>query len=87
MFIASLFAPPINTLSGFKRSLIAVPSARNSGLERISNVEFLFPDSLEDSRISFITSPVLTGSVLFSTTIVWSVAYSEICLADDSTHF
>ena len=70
MFIASLFAPPINTLSGFKRSLIAVPSARNSGLERISNVEFLFPDSLEDSRISFITSPVLTGSVLFSTTIV-----------------
>jgi len=30
-------ADPIITLSGLKRSLIAVPSARNSGFDKISN--------------------------------------------------
>jgi hypothetical protein len=30
-------AEPIMTLSGLKRSLIAVPSARNSGFDKISN--------------------------------------------------
>ncbi len=30
-------AQPIMTLSGLRRSLIAVPSARNSGFDKISN--------------------------------------------------
>ena len=30
-------AEPIMILSGYRRSFIAVPSARNSGFERISN--------------------------------------------------
>ena len=87
--IAFSLEPPIKTLSGFSRSLIAVPSAKNSGLDKISNV-FLFlefKEDCEDSRIAFITSPVLTGKVLFSTTIVCPFAYSEICLAQDSTQF
>ena len=33
-FMASLSSPPIKTLSGFFKSLIAVPSAKNSGFER-----------------------------------------------------
>src|SRR5690606_13854926 len=32
--IASTFSPPINTRSGLYKSSIAVPSAKNSGLER-----------------------------------------------------
>ena len=34
--IASWFSPPIKTLSGYKRSWIAVPSAKNSGLDKTS---------------------------------------------------
>ena len=37
-FMASLSSPPIKTLSGFFKSLIAVPSAKNSGFERTENV-------------------------------------------------
>ena len=71
--IAFSLEPPIKTLSGFSRSLIAVPSAKNSGLDNTSNVgELLFfiPSGDVDSNISFITSAVLTGKVLFSTIIV-----------------
>ena len=48
---------------------MAVPSARNSGLERIEKV---FPSfcSWFECKIVWITSAVLTGTVLFSTTIV-----------------
>ena len=34
-----------------------------------------------------ITSAVLTGNVLFSTTIVWPLEYLATCLAQASTHF
>jgi hypothetical protein len=34
----ALSAEPMMTLSGFRRSVIAVPSARNSGFDRISNL-------------------------------------------------
>ena len=41
---ALLSSPPIRTLSGNSKSFIAVPSARNSGLDSIENVllHFLF---------------------------------------------
>ena len=71
--IAIPLSPPIKTLSGLIRSLIAVPSARNSGLDKTSNVFlvlFFKSDIVASLRIDFITSAVLTGSVLFSTTIV-----------------
>ena len=32
--MASLSSPPIKILSGFSKSFIAVPSARNSGLDK-----------------------------------------------------
>ena len=38
--MASSFSPPIKTLSGFSKSFIAVPSARNSGFDKTSKVDF-----------------------------------------------
>ena len=68
---------PISTRSGASRSLTALPSARNSGLERTwkrSPREF-------ELRIRAIASAVRTGSVDFSTTILpWSDS-SRICRA------
>ena len=85
--IASLFSPPINTRSGFSRSLIAVPSDRNSGLERTSNFKLLsMSEFCADSKIFLIFSAVLTGKVLFSTTIVLPTEYLATCLAHFSTH-
>ena len=83
--IAAISSPPINTLSGHWRSFIAVPSARNSGLDNTEKL-FLFLWQSEESRISFMVCAVLTGKVLFSTTIVWPSAISLIFLAHDSTH-
>ena len=40
--IAFLSSPPMRTLSGFSKSFIAVPSAKNSGFERTENVFFSF---------------------------------------------
>ena len=62
---------------------MAEPSARNSGLDKTAN-EFL-PPSLEDdfcaaSSIDLITSAVLTGNVLFSTTTVNPLANFATCL-------
>ena len=62
----SVSSPPINTLSDLNKSWMAVPSAKNSGLESISkwiSVEF-------SSKISFIFSAVRTGNVDFSITIL-----------------
>ena len=81
--IAFGLSPPISTLSGDSRSLIAVPSDKNSGLDKTSKV-LLFLEELVISffwlRIDFITSAVRTGKVLFSTTIVNPSAYLEISL-------
>ena len=70
--MAFLFSPPINTLSGFSRSFMAEPSARNSGFDKTSKLIdlLLVFDNCAASRISLITSAVFTGKVLFSTTIV-----------------
>ena len=83
--MASKSSPPIKILSGFSKSLIAVPSAKNSGLDKIekdllTNV-LLFSDVLS---IVPITSAVLTGIVLFSTTIVYPLAYLATSLAQFS---
>ena len=58
---ASESIPPINTRSGAFKSSMAVPSARNSGLETIRN---LSPRSLE-SNILLNACAVRTGNVLF----------------------
>ncbi|KAJ0454705.1 hypothetical protein HanIR_Chr15g0743131 [Helianthus annuus] len=67
----------MRTLSGLKRSSIAVPSARNSGLERIWK---LIPLLLCVSIFS-IASAVLTGTVDFSTTILSDFDTSAIIRA------
>ena len=38
LLIASISSPPIKTLSGFSKSFTAVPSARNSGLDKTEKV-------------------------------------------------
>lgn len=58
---------PIKTRSGEKRSAIAVPSARNSGLERISNLQLALELA---SRMVRMDSAVRHGTVDFSTTIL-----------------
>ncbi|BAS85215.1 Os03g0604432 [Oryza sativa Japonica Group] len=60
--------PPMRTRSGEKRSWMAVPSARNSGLERIWYL--MLPPLLLWARIFSMASAVLTGTVDFSTTIL-----------------
>ena len=78
-------SPPIKTLSGNSRSAIADPSAKNSGFDKTVNFLSLFIDC-DSSRIDLIVCAVLTGKVLFSTTIVSPCAYSAISLEDASTH-
>ena len=74
--IASVLSPPIKTLSGFSRSFIAEPSAKNSGFDKTSKdfVLLTFFIIWEASNMFFMTSAVFTGNVLFSTTIVCPVA-------------
>ena len=58
--------PPINTRSGLSRSLMAVPSARSSGLESTEKVLLPAGDSVSAAlRMVVITSAVRTGRVLF----------------------
>ena len=49
---------------------MAEPSDKNSGFDKTSNVLFFKPASKDDFKIDLIVSAVLTGRVLFSTTIV-----------------
>ena len=72
--------PPMSTRSGLVRSETAVPSARNSGLLRTWNFN---PLSLT-ARIVRIAVAVLTGTVLFSTTILSVVETSAILRAQSS---
>jgi len=67
----------MRTRSGNSRSRTAVPSARNSGLERTSK---LILPSL-DVRIRSMARAVLTGMVHFSTTIFGDSEASRICRA------
>lgn len=60
----------MRTRSGFSRSLMAVPSARNSGLERISKRS---PGRELASRMVLMEDAVREGTVDFSTTILEEV--------------
>ena len=73
-------SPPMRTRSGYSRSLTAVPSARNSGLESTWN------SIPVEERICLITSAVRTGSVDFSTTIFPLRETSAILRAQLSTN-
>mmetsp|Transcript_39027 Transcript_39027/g.76294 ORF Transcript_39027/g.76294 Transcript_39027/m.76294 type:complete len:237 (-) Transcript_39027:322-1032(-) len=59
--------PPIKTLSGIVRSSMAVPSARNSGLESTWKET---PGGPQAARTQDMASAVCTGTVLFSTMIL-----------------
>jgi hypothetical protein len=72
----------MRTRSGLKRSEMAVPSARNSGLERISKWQ---PGLEFASRIVRIDSAVRHGTVDFSTTILEDVATAAIWRVANST--
>ena len=61
---------------------MAVPSARNSGLERTAKV----PPAWVVERICWIRSAARTGIVDFSTTIVWPRACSAMRRAQASTY-
>merc|ERR1719352_1904871 len=63
---AGVSAPPTSTRSGLKRSSMAVPSARNSGLESTWKLVVV-----QDAAITLaIASAVFTGTVDFSTMIL-----------------
>mmetsp|Transcript_55 Transcript_55/g.202 ORF Transcript_55/g.202 Transcript_55/m.202 type:complete len:230 (-) Transcript_55:325-1014(-) len=76
--------PPISTLSGFMRSATAVPSAKNSGLERMSNCTL----SSSQFRLSTFSmaSAVFTGTVDFSTMILLDVDTDAIMRAAPSQY-
>mmetsp|Transcript_7920 Transcript_7920/g.17018 ORF Transcript_7920/g.17018 Transcript_7920/m.17018 type:complete len:210 (+) Transcript_7920:747-1376(+) len=74
--------PPIRTRSGSCRSVIAVPSARNSGLLRTWKVTLGF-FSLAD-RMRLMASAVRTGTVDFSTTILDDVETRAMWRAHNS---
>mmetsp|Transcript_2955 Transcript_2955/g.10453 ORF Transcript_2955/g.10453 Transcript_2955/m.10453 type:complete len:237 (-) Transcript_2955:196-906(-) len=76
--------PPISTRSGASRSLIAVPSARNSGLERMANFT-LGSLQLRVSTFSM-ASAVFTGTVDFSTTILLDVDTAAMARAAPSQY-
>ena len=82
--MASASSPPISTRSGDSRSAMAVPSAKNSGLESTEKV--LRPPVLPwaAERMDFTASAVRTGKVLFSTTIVWPLAAAATWRAEAS---
>ena len=75
-------SPPIRTLSGFIRSSIADPSAKNSGLEITSNFTLL----LFELRVFLIFYAVPIGAVDFSTTILSDVETFEILFEQSSTY-
>mmetsp|Transcript_7708 Transcript_7708/g.28116 ORF Transcript_7708/g.28116 Transcript_7708/m.28116 type:complete len:237 (+) Transcript_7708:677-1387(+) len=76
--------PPIKTRSGAVRSSIAVPSARNSGLDKISNRT---PLVLQFRCKTFsIASAVRTGTVDFSTMILFVLLTAAIVRAADSQY-
>ena len=62
--------PPISTLSDLNRSSIAVPSAKNSGLDNTSKDA----PCGDCSNMVWMALAVRTGRVLFSTTILSLVA-------------
>ena len=67
---------------------MAVPSERNSGLDNtLKLISFLLESVSAELSIFCITSAVLTGNVLFSTTIVCPFEYLATSLALASTHF
>jgi hypothetical protein len=69
-------------------SLVAVPSARNSGLESTEKLRpgWLSVTRSEEVRMSSIAAAVRTGRVLFYTTIVWPRAALATERALASTH-
>lgn len=73
----------MRTRSGFMRSEIAVPSAKNSGFDRMSNRS---PGLELASRIVRIDCAVRHGTVDFSTTILDEVATVAILRVQDSTY-
>ena len=74
--------PPMRTRSGLVRSAMAVPSARNSGLERMSNWTL---ESLQLRLRTFsMASAVRTGTVDFSTMILLSLDSAAMVRAADS---
>ncbi len=82
-FSARLFSTPITILSGLRKSCIAVPSLKNSGLLTISKSMFRLLYCL----IVFPTlSPVFTGTVLLSMTILYASAVSAISRAAPATY-
>mmetsp|Transcript_8269 Transcript_8269/g.28399 ORF Transcript_8269/g.28399 Transcript_8269/m.28399 type:complete len:251 (+) Transcript_8269:821-1573(+) len=76
--------PPMMTLSGFSRSLMAVPSARNSGFDRMSKRA----PSLRTLLLSTLSTAcaVLTGTVDFSTMIFGECDTLAIILAAPSQY-
>jgi hypothetical protein len=64
--------PPTSTRSGLKRSSMAVPSARNSGLDSTWKSVPLHAAAMTAA----IASAVLTGTVDFST-IIFGILFSE----------
>lgn len=73
---------PMSTRSGLCRSGMAVPSARNSGLERMSKRT---PGRELLSRIVRIDAAVRHGTVDFSTMILLLVATAAMRRVEDST--
>ena len=67
---AGVGSPPTSTREGARRSSMAVPSARNSGLDTISKET---PGVWLAFSTRFSVSAVLTGTVDFSTTILSEV--------------
>ena len=78
----SVSSPPISTRSDLNKSFIAVPSAKNSGFDRISK---WIPEEFS-SKISLIFSAVRTGRVDFSIIILSDFEYFAISLAQASTY-
>lgn len=72
----------MRTRSGFRRSFTAVPSARNSGFERMSKRR---PGFELASRIVRIDWAVRQGTVDFSTTIFELVATDAMRRVESST--
>jgi len=68
---SGVLSEPMRTRSGLSRSDMAVPSARNSGLERMSKRR---PGRELASRMVRIDWAVRQGTVDFSTTILDEVA-------------
>mmetsp|Transcript_3739 Transcript_3739/g.10715 ORF Transcript_3739/g.10715 Transcript_3739/m.10715 type:complete len:231 (-) Transcript_3739:399-1091(-) len=76
--------PPMSTRSGQLRSLMAVPSAKNSGFDKMSNST----DGSEQLRFRTFSmaSAVLTGTVDFSTIILDVLDTAAIILAAPSQY-